>query len=176
MTIRIRQETEREYTLSEKIIENAFEDAEYSDHNEHHLVASLRRSDVFVPQLSLVAEYEGEVVGHIMLTKLIIKDGEEQHESLTLAPVSVVPRHQNQGIGSALILKSLEIARELGFTSVVVPGHDTYYPRFGFKPAHTWGIKAPFEISKESFMTLELEDGSLDNVKGTVVYPKEFFE
>ena len=55
-------------------------------------------------------------------------------------------------------------------------GHDKYYPRFGFRPASIWGIKAPFEAPDESFMALELEDGSLDGITGTVVYGKEFFE
>ena len=176
MALRIRQETEQDYQVSEQVIEKAFAEAEYSDHTEHLLVANLRKSDVFVPQLSLVAEDEGEIVGHILLTKLIIKDGEEGHESLALAPVSVLPRHQKKGVGSALIRKSIEIARHLGFRSVIVLGYDTYYPRFGFKPAHLWGIKAPFDVSKEAFMALELMDGSLDQVKGTVVYPKVFYE
>jgi predicted N-acetyltransferase YhbS len=176
MTIHIRQETEKDYPVSAQVVEEAFKHAAFSDHTEYHLVANLRKSDVFVPQLSLVAEDKGVIVGHIMLTKLMISDGEKQHESLALAPVSVVPGHQKRGIGSALIRKSLEIARDLGFRSVIVLGYDTYYPRFGFKPAHTWGIKAPFDVSKEAFMALELVDGSLDQVKGTVVYPKVFYE
>lgn len=176
MTLRIRQETEQDYLSTEDVIERAFKNAEYSDHSEHLLVANLRRSDVFVPELSLVTEDEGQIVGHILLTRLIIKDGDEQHESLTLAPISVLPEHQHKGIGSALIRKSIEIARDLSFRSMIVLGYDTYFPRFGFKPAHIWGITAPFNVSKEAFMALELVDGSLDQVKGTVVYPKVFYE
>jgi predicted N-acetyltransferase YhbS len=95
---------------------------------------------------------------------------------LALAPVSVVPEHQNKGIGSALISESLKIAKEIGFKSVIVLGHDKYYPRFGFKPASTWGIKAPFDVPDEFFMALELGDGALEDISGTVVYSKEFFE
>jgi len=174
-TIQIRQETEPDYPASEMVIKEAFEDAEYSDHHEHHLVASLRKGEGFVPELSLVAEYDKEIVGHILLTRLVIRDGEREHPSLALAPVSVLPRYQHQGIGSALIRRSLEIARDLGFGSVIVLGYDTYYPRFGFRPAHLWGIKPPFEVSKEAFMALELKEGSLNDVKGMVVYPKEFY-
>lgn len=176
MNIIIRQETEHDYPVSEQVIERAFEDAEYSDHKEHLLVADLRRSEVFVPQLSLVAEHDGEIVGHILFTKLIIKDGDKQHESLALAPVSVLPNYQRKGIGSALIRTGLQFARELGFPSVIVLGHEDYYPRFGFTPACDKGIRSPFFVSNESFLALELRDGSLDDVKGTVVYPKEFFE
>ncbi|MEW9096102.1 MAG: N-acetyltransferase [Clostridiaceae bacterium] len=175
MNIIIRQETERDYKISEHIIEKAFEDADYSDHKEQFLVERLRKSDVFVPELSLVAELDGEIVGHIMLTKLLIKNDEEEYESLALAPVSVLPQHRNKSIGSKLIIESLKIAKELQFKSVIVLGHDEYYPRFGFKPADIWDIKPPFDVPKESFMALELEGGSLVNVSGVVVYPKEFF-
>ncbi|HYE12565.1 MAG TPA: N-acetyltransferase [Patescibacteria group bacterium] len=176
MNIALRQEKEREYKLSEGVVEEAFIGAEYSDHKEQYLVASLRRSDAFVPELSIVAEADENIVGHIMLTKLIIKNDESSYESLALAPVSVLPRYQNQGIGSLLIIEGLEIARELGFKSVIVLGHDKYYPRFGFKPASSWGINAPFNVPDRNFMALELESGSLDNVSGVVVYPKEFLE
>ncbi|GAA0722558.1 N-acetyltransferase [Clostridium malenominatum] len=175
MNITIRQETERDYKLSEYIIEKAFENAEYSDRKEQFLVERLRKSNAFVPELSLVAEFDGEIVGHIMLTKLLIKNIDKEHESLALAPVSVLPQHQNKSIGSKLIIESIKIARELSFKSVIVLGHDKYYPRFGFKPADLWGIKAPFDVPKESFMALELESDSLTNVSGVVVYPKEFF-
>ena len=176
MNIIIRQETEKDYKLSETVVEKAFKNAEHTDHKEHLLVAKLRKSDAFIPELSLVAELDGEIVGHIMLTKLLIENGGSKYDSLALAPVSVVPEHQNKGIGSELISESLKIAKELGFKSVIVLGHDKYYPRFGFKPASTWGIKAPFDVPDEAFMALELEDGSLEDISGTVVYSKEFSE
>lgn len=176
MKISIRPENQTDYKITESVVEEAFKNAEYSDHNEHILVSKLRKSDAFIPELSLVAEVTGKIVGHIMLTKLIIKDGNREHESLALAPVSVIPPYQNKGIGTALINESLKTAKKLGFKSVVVLGHDKYYPRFGFKPASTWGIKPPFDVPDNAFMALELENGGLDSVKGIVVYPKEFFE
>lgn len=176
MDIKIRQERKKDYKLSEIVVEKAFENAEHSDNREHFLVAKLRKSDVFIPELSLVAELDGEIIGHIILTKLIIENEENRYNSLALAPVSVLPEHQNKGVGSKLISESLKVAREIGFKSVIVLGHDKYYPRFGFEPASKWGIKAPFEVPDESFMALELEDGSLDEVIGTVVYGKEFFQ
>lgn len=176
MNIIIRQETEKDYKLSETVVEKAFKNAEHTDHKEHLLVAKLRKSDAFIPELSLVAELDGEIVGHIILTKLLIENEGSKYDSLALAPVSVVPEHQNKGIGSELISESLKIAKELGFKSVIVLGHDKYYPRFGFKPASTWGIKAPFDVPDEAFMALELEDGSLEDISGTVVYSKEFSE
>ncbi|NMA83748.1 MAG: N-acetyltransferase [Epulopiscium sp.] len=176
MCIKIRQEKENDYKLSETVVERAFKNAEHTDHREHFLVAKLRKSDVFVPELSLVAELDGEIVGHIMLTKLFIENEGNKYDSLALAPVSVLPEHQNKGIGSKLISESLKIAKKIGFKSVIVLGHDKYYPRFGFKPASTWGIKAPFEVPDKAFMALELQVKSLGGVTGTVVYSKEFFE
>ncbi|QAT62933.1 N-acetyltransferase [Acidilutibacter cellobiosedens] len=176
MNIIIRQETEKDYKLSETVVEKAFKNAEHTDHKEHLLVAKLRKGGAFIPELSLVAELDGEIVGHIMLTKLLIENEGSKYDSLALAPVSVVPEHQNKGIGSALISESLKIAKEIGFKSVIVLGHDKYYPRFGFKPASTWGIKAPFDVPDEFFMALELGDGALEDISGTVVYSKEFSE
>jgi predicted N-acetyltransferase YhbS len=111
-----------------------------------------------------------------MFTKLIITNGEKEYESLALAPLSVLPSYQNKGIGSALINEGLKIAKELEFKSVIVLGHAKYYPRFGFKPASTWGIKPPFDVPDNAFMALELKSGSLNGIKGTVMYPKEFFD
>jgi predicted N-acetyltransferase YhbS len=176
MNINIRQETEKDYKLSETVVEKAFKNAEHSDHKEQNLVDKLRRSDVFIPELSLVAESNKEIIGHIMLTKLFIENEDNRYKSLALAPVSVLPEYQNKGIGSKLINQSLKLAKELGFKSVIVLGHDKYYPRFGFKPASIWGIKAPFNVPDEAFMALELEDKSLDDVTRSVVYSKEFFE
>jgi len=111
-----------------------------------------------------------------MFTKLVIKSDEKEHESLALAPASILPAYQKQGVGTALIHEGLKIARKLGFKSVIVLGHPMYYPRFGFKPASTWGIKAPFNVSDNVFMALELENGGLNGVKGTVVYREEFLD
>ncbi len=176
MDIKIRQEKEKDYKLSEDLVEKAFKNAEHTDHKEHFLVAKLRRSDSFLPELSLVAEVNGIIVGHIMLTKLLIENGDKIHDSLALAPISVLPEYQNNGIGGKLIRESLNIAKEIGFKSVIVLGHDKYYPRFGFRPTNIWGIKAPFDVPAEAFMALELEAGALDGVAGTVVYGKEFLE
>ena len=66
------------------------------------------------------------------------------------------------------------MAKELGYNSIIVLGHDKYYPKFGFKKAGTWGIKAPFEVPEENFMAIELNEDSLKNVSGVVRYANEF--
>lgn len=111
-----------------------------------------------------------------MFTKLIIKDEENKHESLALAPVSVLPAYQNKGVGSKIINEGLKLAKEMGFKSVIVLGHDKYYPRFGFKPASIWGIKAAFEVPEKMFVALELKNKGLEGITGTVVYGQEFLD
>ncbi|MBB6450854.1 putative N-acetyltransferase YhbS [Geomicrobium halophilum] len=177
MTISIRQERPEDYKDTEKVIINAFADVALSDQNEHVLVSRIRTSDAFIPSLSVVAiNGDKEVIGHILLSKIKIVDDYQSTESLALAPVSVLPEYQSQGIGKRLILESLEKANELGYHSVIVMGHPKYYPKFGFKKASLWGIKAPFEIPEETLMALELRENSLHHVSGVVEYPSVFFE
>jgi predicted N-acetyltransferase YhbS len=136
-------------------------------------VERLRTSDGFVPELSLVAAIDGEVVGYILLTKVKII-GKEVVESLAMAPVAVLPEYQNQGIGGKLIVAAHNKAKELGFESVIVLGHEGYYPKFGFKLAESFGIKPPFDVPSENFMAMELVDGALEGVEGVVKYAEEF--
>ena len=106
----------------------------------------------------------------------MIKDDKNEFESLALAPVSVLPEYQNKGIGGQLIVKAHERAIELGFRSVALIGHESYYPRFGYEPAVKFGIKFPFDVPSENCMVMELTANGLGGVKGMVEYPKEFFE
>ncbi|AKF94726.1 N-acetyltransferase [Brevibacillus laterosporus] len=177
MEILIRQELTEEYNTTEDIIKRAFLNEEYSDKKEHLLVNRIRKSDAFIPELSLVALNQAkDIIGHILLSKIKIVDGDNAVDSLALAPVSVAPEYQKKGIGSKLIHAALKSAKELGYRSVIVLGHKDYYPKFGFKPASLWNIQAPFEVPDEVFMALELTDNSLENVQGFVHYSKVFLE
>lgn len=173
--ITIRQEEEKDYPQIFQLIEEAFKNIEYSDHQEHFLVEKLRKSDAFIPELSLVAENEnGEIVGHILFTKLKIIDGSEIFESLALAPVSVKPEFQNQGVGGQLITSGHFIAKKLGYESVILIGHEKYYPKFGYQKTTNFRISFSFDIPEENGMAIELIKNSLNNKKGIVKYPKEF--
>lgn len=174
MEIVIREETSDNYNAVEEMIQKAFSNEEYSDKNEHILVSQIRKSEAFIPQLSLVAFNQNKLVGHILLSKIKIIDGDHAVDSLALAPVSVAPDQQKKGIGSQLIHAALEKAKELGFHSVIVLGHPNYYPKFGFKRASSWNIQAPFEVPDEVFMALELTENALENVQGVVQYSKAF--
>lgn len=177
LTVNIRPERPDETQWVVELTERAFETMPFSNGKEGMLVHNLHNSSSFIPELSLVAEYEGKVVGHILFTPIRIDNGEQQFTSLALAPVSVLPGFQNRRIGTQLILAGHQKAKELGYQSVILFGHPKYYPRFGYKPCSTWNIKASFDLpSDDVFMAVELSEGALNGVSGTVVHPPEFEE
>lgn len=176
MKIKIRRETLSDFSLIDETIVEAFKNAEHASGDEHNLVKRLRKCGHYIPELSLIAELDDAVIGHIMFSKILIRSASgEAHGSLALAPVSVRPDYQGQGIGSALIEEGHRIAASHHHASVVLLGYPEYYSRFGYQAASRWGIKAPFDVPDDTFMALELTKGALDNVSGVVEYPSEFF-
>jgi putative acetyltransferase len=169
MTTEIREEHKQDHEAVYTVNELAFKHA-----NEARLVDALRKSAAFIPALSLVAVADQTICGHLLFTKILIKNDSATYESLALAPVAVLPEYQQKGVGSALIRAGLQKAKELAYDSVIVLGHEHYYPKFGFEPAEKWQIKAPFDVPSNVFMALELKPGALEKVSGTVEYAKEF--
>ncbi len=167
--IKIRPETKDDYAEVFNLVKSAFEHAEHTDNDEHNLVGRLRSSDAFIPELSLVAEIDGEIVGHIMFTKLKVGNTTQ----LALAPVAVLPKCQGHGVGGALILQGHEIAKKLGYEYSVLIGHPTYYPRLGYVDAANFGITAPFDLPEGVFMAINLQ-GKNTMLNATIEYAKEF--
>ena len=167
--MRIRQETATDYGVVYSLVKRAFACAEHADGNEQDLVDALRKGEAFIPKLSLVAEVNGEVVGHILFTKASIGE----NVVLALAPLSVLPEYQGKGIGTALILEGHRIAKDLRYTYSIVLGSETFYPRVGYIPAGHFGIKAPFDVPSENFMACRLNEPS-PKIQGMVKYAKEF--
>ena len=172
----IREEEIKDYNEVEKVVEESFKTAEFSDKDEHNLVRRLRNSNEFIKELSLIAEEENKILGHVLLTKALIKGESTSYETLALAPLAVLPEYQKFGIGKNLMNKAIERARELGYKSIVVLGHENYYPKFGFEKASKYGVEAPFEVPDEAYMILELLQGGLNGISGIVEYSKAFFE
>ncbi|MGE5417527.1 MAG: GNAT family N-acetyltransferase [Acidobacteriota bacterium] len=142
---------------------------------EPKLVDRLRKSSWVTPQLSIVAEKEGEVIGHSLFSEveIVAEDGYDTI-ILSLGPVAVLPEYQGQGIGGKLIRAGIIKARELGYKAVVLVGHPSYYLRFGFVPAYPEGIETSLEVPDEAFMVLELQPGALGRIKGMIHYPPEW--
>ena len=124
------------------LVQAAFASAEHSDGTEQDLVDALRRGHAFIPELSLVAEEDETLLGHILFTKMKVGD----REALALAPLAVRPGRQRQGIGSALIREGHRRAAALGYGCSVVLGSETYYPRFGYVPAEQSPRASPRSI------------------------------
>lgn len=174
--MKIRREEIKDYKEVFKLIENAFENEVYTDHKEQFLVERLRNAEAFIPELSLVAEIDGEITGYILLTKIKIINNDIQKTSLALAPVAVLKKYQGKGIGGKLIEEAHRKAKELGFESVILLGHEKYYPKFGYEMTIKYGIKLPFDVPDENCMLIELTENALKDITGIVEYPKEFYE
>lgn len=167
--MRIRQERDEDEREVYRLIAEAFASAEHTDGKEQDLAAALRKGSAYIPELSLVAETGGEIVGHILFTKAHVG----RDEVLVLAPLSVKPSCQKRGIGTALIAEGHKIAKKLGYSYSLVLGSETYYPRMGYVPAEQFGITVPQGIPAQNFMALKLREDA-GAVSGAVAYAEEF--
>ncbi|ORX92820.1 acyl-CoA N-acyltransferase, partial [Basidiobolus meristosporus CBS 931.73] len=164
--VQLRQETAADYDAVYNVNKLAFNGLDEAD-----LVNRLRTSEAFVPELSLVAVENSTVVGYILFTKVTIGS----YISLALAPLAVHPDCQKKGIGKLLVNEGHSRAKQLGYKSVIVLGHEHYYPKFGYLPATEWNIHSCFNAPVTHFRALELVPNGLENVSGEVIYAKEFF-
>ncbi len=169
LRMRIRAETEQDYADTEQVVRSAFEHAEHADGNESELVHDLRSSAAFIPELSLVAEADGIIIGHIMFTRAYV----EENVVLALAPLSVLPEYQRHGIGKALIAEGHRIAGKAGYAYSVVLGDTDYYGRMGYSSAGSLGINAPPGIQEEYLMACKLRDKT-PVLNGIIRYAAEF--
>lgn len=129
MNVRIRPEMAADFPAIEAVTASAFFEAPHTSHTEQFIVNALRRAGEL--SVSLVAELDGEVIGHVAASVVNIADGAPGW--FGLAPVSVLPRHQGHGVGSRLVREALEVLRERGAAGCVVLGEPRYYGRFGFR-------------------------------------------
>jgi len=137
---------------------------------EADLITDLQREGADL--ISLVAELDDKIVGHILFTRMTIETQHGSIPAVSLAPMAVLPAHQIQTIGSQLVRRGLTELRQRGERIVLVLGHTNYYPRFGFSPDKARMLKSPFP--PDAFMALELADGTLSGVEGTVRYAAAF--
>ena len=165
MAVLIRPEAERDARAVRALIMAAF-----GRPAEAQLVDELRGQAR--PVVSLVAQENDAVVGHIMFTPVSLLNFPEL--IMGLAPMAVVPERQGAGIGSALVRAGLDGCKELGAAAAVVLGHPQYYPRFGFSPAARFGIASEYDVPPEAFMAVELRRDALRGASGTARYHPAF--
>jgi len=168
--VSLRPETPADYAAVRDVVREAFDQNVIAD-----LVDRIRSSGNYVPELSFVAERDGKIVGHIMLSYVDLVGKRSARRVLTLSPVSVLPEEQGRGIGGSLIETAITEADKRGEPLVVLEGSPRYYPRFGFRPAKEFGISIhlPDWAPEEAAMVHPLT-GYDSSVRGEVVYPPAF--
>lgn len=167
----IRREDPNDYNTIYQFVQTAFATAKVKDGDEQDFVNNLRRSDNYIPQLALVAEEEGKIIGHIMLTRTWVEDDDGQFTALLLTHLAVALEYRNQGIGTKLVQIGLKMAADMGYKAVFLAGDRGYYHRFGFVPARQYGIKCSLDVPEElidNIMVCELVPNALAGVRGTV--------
>jgi putative acetyltransferase len=165
-SLNVRREQPADATVTEQIALQAFA----PDVRVAELVRKLRASDALITELNLVAEADGIVVGHLMLSRAAISSG---HLVALLSPLGVLPDCQRQGVGSALMRHAMDWLKASDFPLVVVEGVPEYYPRFGFSSAHAMGIEPPYPLPAPPWMAYRLP-AYHPSVQGTVTYPEPF--
>ncbi|MEN6368789.1 MAG: N-acetyltransferase [Thermotogota bacterium] len=126
--------------------------------------------------VSLVADEDGEILGHVFFSPVLVtRDGGVVREGMGLGPLAVAPERQRQGIGSALVRAGVDILRDRGCPFVLVIGHPSYYPRFGFTLASGRGLVPQWDgIPDEAFRVLVLDERAMAGVTGVASYRSEF--
>lgn len=175
----VRKEVDQDFVAVRNLNINVF-----STDSESRLVDALRESG---PCISLVAEKNGLIVGHILFSPVTVNETTQCDETLAcaepkhaqlclygLAPMAVQATKQNNGIGSKLVFAGLTECERLGVDAVVVLGHPKYYPRFGFRSSLEYGVDSIYDVPADVFMVKELVPGSLDTVSGRVHYSSAF--
>jgi len=171
----IRNEKKEDYRTVEQLVREAFWNLYVPGCNEHYVLHNLRNSNDFVPELDFMAEKEGQIVGQIAYSRGIIKGKQgEEKQVITFGPVSVLPPFQKRGIGSALIVHTINLARDMGYQTICIYGDPRYYSRFGFRCAEKYEIKTSDDKFAVSLQVLELRQGALNNVCGRFIESAAF--
>jgi predicted N-acetyltransferase YhbS len=143
--------------------------------SEHLVVRQLRASRDIVPELDLVAEAEGRIIGNILFSRSRVAGSmNENFETVTFGPVSVLPEFQRRGVGRALIERGIELAQAMDFTAVIIYGNPAYYHRFGFRPGKEFGIRTADGKYAAALQALPLFHGALDGVSGRFLESEAF--
>ncbi len=167
----IRQE---DYSAVDDLLRSAFSKTTDGYHNEAELVNKIRLDPSYHKKLEVVADDDNQIVGHGLLSEIVIINSSDSFPGLCLAPLAVQPAFQKSGIGTAIINELESRAINQGYQFISVLGWPEYYPKFGYQKASDYGIKAPFPAPDETYMIKELVPNGLRGVNGTVKYLKAF--
>lgn len=167
--------TIREENKNDSIKIREINNIAFNQPQEGEVVDKIRKSDSKV--LSLVAEIDDTIVGHIFYSDAIIESNDKKIYGMGLAPMAVLPSHQKQGIGKLLINESLKILKKKDVPFIIVLGHEDYYPKFGFEIASKYNVKCQWDgVPDEAFMIMLIDKGIMSKIQGVAKYRDEWGE
>lgn len=162
----IRRETEADYCAVEELHRNAFWNVQVPGCSEHYLAHILRKHPDFIPELDLVYELDGEIVGNVMYTKSeLLEESGNSTGILTFGPIGVAPEYQRRGIGKALLEASFDIAAGLGYPAIAIFGDPDNYVARGFRSCKRYNVCLEGDIFPAALLVKELKPGFFDGRK-----------
>ena len=172
----IRKEIPADHRTVENLTREAFWNVYRPGCLEHYVLHSFRSDPAFVPELNLVMEREGEIIGHIMYVRSAIRtdDGREL-PIMTFGPISIAPALQRKGYGKILLDCSMAKARDMGAGALAITGNIGFYGKSGFVVSRTRGIRYEDDPEADYFLMAELEPGFLNGITGTYKDPAGYF-
>lgn len=175
----IRQETKSDYRETENLVREAFWNVYRPGCLEHYVLHTYRSRPEFVPELDLVMEKDGRLIGQVMYVRAEIKaDDGRTIPIMTMGPIGILPEFKRQGYGKALLDFSMEKAKAMGAGALCFEGNIDFYGKSGFVVASTRGIHyydEPRENVVPYFLLKELDPGFLDGVTGVYHTPEGYF-
>ncbi len=172
----IRQETKNDYRGVENLTREAFWNVYRPGCMEHYVLHCYRKDPAFVPELDLVMEREGELIGQVIYVRseIACADGRTL-PIMTFGPIGIKPEYKRQGYGKQLLDYSMEKAKEMGVGALAITGNIDFYGKSGFVPAKTKGIRYAEDMEADYFLIKELIPGFLDGISGTYRDPDGYF-
>ncbi len=175
MKILIQITKPNDFPITENITRETFWNLFKPGCDEHLVLHNLRKSNCYISYLDMIALSNNRIIGHIITTKANVADTQNnEHQVLCVGPISVLPEFQKKGIGAKLLNESIAIAKELGYSGMILFGHPDYYHRFGFVNAQKYGITTKEGLNFEPFMALELFQNAFVTVSGKFYEDKAF--
>ncbi len=177
--IMIRREEEKDHRAVEQLVRESFWNVYRPGCYEHYVLHRLRSDPAFVPELDLVMEKDGRLIGQNMFMRAIIRlEGGSLLPIMTMGPICITPELQRQGYGKLLLDDSLERAKALGCGALCFEGNIRFYGKSGFAYAREFGIRyhgLPAGADDSFFLCRELIPGYLKGVRGEYAPPEGYF-
>lgn len=176
MRLTIRNETEKDHRAVEELTREAFWNVYRPGCLDHYVLHRFRSAADFVPELDLVMELDGALIGHVMYARAeLLSDDGARIPIMTFGPISIAPVLQGKGYGKQLLDASMERARRMGVKALATEGRIGFYGRSGFVVGHTRGVRYADDPEAPYFIVKELEPGFLDGFHGTYRDPEGYF-